>query len=135
MKLTRILLPLLATLTLSAQSSPAPIAASPVVTLTGVIHQVHITRGEGMPYLLVKHGQETTRVQLGSMRYLMSENFNPKAGQPVSVKGYKLADSVIAIEVTLTAEKKTLKLRDDNGYPLWRGGPGRGGRGGWGRGR
>jgi len=41
----------------------------------------------------------------------------------VAVKGYKNGDSVVASEVTLPAEKKTLKLRDAQGRPLWRGGP------------
>ena len=51
------------------------------------------------------------------MHYLISENFNPKAGQQITAKGYKKTDSVIGIEVSLTAEKKTLKLRDERGWP------------------
>jgi hypothetical protein len=81
-----------------------------------------------MPYLEVKHGNESSRVYLGPMHYLIAENISPKAGQEVAVKGYKLSDSLIAIQVTLTQEKKTLKLRDEKGWPLWRGGPWRGGR-------
>lgn len=106
----------------------APIASNPVVEIQGVIKQVHISRGQGMPYLDVEQRGATTKVYLGSMRYLVAENFNPKAGQEVMVKGYKTSDSVIAIQVTLTAEKKTLKLRDEKGWPLWRGGPMRFGR-------
>jgi hypothetical protein len=63
-----------------------------------------------------------TTVILGSMRYLMEQNFNPKAGVQAQVKGYKLPATVIAIEVRLPAENLTLKLRDENGWPLWRGG-------------
>jgi hypothetical protein len=47
----------------------------------------------------------------------------------VQVKGYKLPDVVVATEVRLTAEGKSIKLRDENGRPLWRG-QGGGGRGG-----
>jgi hypothetical protein len=110
-------------------TSRAPVASNAVVEISGVVGQVQISGGQGMPYLEVKHDAETTRVFLGPTHYLIAENFNPKAGQGVAVKGYKLTDSVIAIQVTLPQEKRTLKLRDDNGWPLWRGGPWRGGRG------
>jgi hypothetical protein len=33
-----------------------------------------------------------------------------------------MTDSVVGIEVSLPAEKKTLKLRDSKGWPLWSGG-------------
>jgi hypothetical protein len=63
------------------------------------------------------------------MRYLVEQNFNPKAGQGVSVKGYKQADQeVTASSVTLTESKQTIRLRDESGRPVWRGGF-RGGRG------
>ncbi len=101
----------------------APIAKSPVVELSGTIEKVQIAPGQGMPYLEVKTAKGTTRVYLGSMRYLMEENFNPKSGQEVAVKGYQVNDAVVASQVSLPAEKKTLKLRDSNGWPLWRGGP------------
>ena len=101
----------------------AAIAGNPVVELSGTIDSVQIAPGQGMPYLEVKTAKATTRVYLGSMRYLIAENFAPKAGQEVAVKGYQVNDTVIASQVSLTAEKKTLKLRDENGRPLWRGGP------------
>jgi hypothetical protein len=110
-------------------NSRAPIASNPVVEISGVVGQVQISAGQGMPYLEMKHDAETTRVFLGPMHYLTAQDFSPKAGQDVAVKGYKLADSVIAIQVTVPQEKRTLKLRDDKGWPLWRGGPWRGGRG------
>ncbi len=99
-----------------------PISTSPVVRVEGVIRQVHISQGQGMPYLEVQQGSDTVRVYLGSMRYLIAENFNPKSGQQVHARGYKRNDGVVAIEVSLPAEKKTLKLRDERGWPLWRGG-------------
>jgi hypothetical protein len=112
-----------------AQSgSRAPIASNPVVDISGVVGQVQISAGQGMSYLEVKRGAESTKVYLGPVHYLIAENFSPKTGQEVNVRGYKQTDDVIAIQVTLAQEKKTLKLRDDNGWPLWRGGPWRGGR-------
>ena len=103
--------------------------SAPVVDLKGIIKQTHIGHGQGMPYLDVEQGGKTTKVYLGSMRYLIAENFNPKAGQDVVVKGYRSDEDVVAIEVSLPKENKTLRLRDSSGRPLWRGGPGRGNRG------
>lgn len=111
----------------SAQDLPkAPVAANPVVELRGRISKVEPFRPrEGMPALEVESDGSTTTVVLGSMRYLMEKNFNPKAGTEVQVKAYKLPSVLIAIEVKLTADGRTLRLRDENGWPLWRG---RGGR-------
>ena len=47
----------------------------------------------------------------------------------LEAKGYKMGDSVVAIRVELPTTKKVLKLRDDNGWPLWMGGPRQGGGG------
>jgi hypothetical protein len=107
----------------------APIASNPVIDITGIVGQVQIAAGQGMSYLEVKQGSQIMKVYLGPMFYLIAQDFSPKTGQEVAVKGYKQTDSVIAIQITLTKEQKTLKLRDENGWPLWRGGPWRGGRG------
>jgi hypothetical protein len=106
---------------LAAAAQP-PIASNPVVTVEGTIQKVQLAQGQGMPYLEVESGGVVTKVYLGSMRYLMEQNFNPKAGTQVTVKGYKTNPDVIAIEVTIPSGKKTLKLRDEKGWPLWRGG-------------
>jgi hypothetical protein len=106
----------------AAQPQRAPIASNPVVTIEGKIQKVQIDRGQGMPFLELQSGEKTFKVYLGSIRYLMEQNFNPKAGTQASVKGYQSDSDITAITVTLAGEKKTLRLRDDNGYPLWRGG-------------
>jgi hypothetical protein len=129
---------LLSVLPLAAQDKPegcctggmprtgtAPIAGNPVVEVTGTISEVRIGAGQGMPYIEVRKGSETTRLYLGAMHYLIAQDFSPKTGQQVSAKGYKRADGVVGIQVTLPSEKKTVKLRDEKGWPLWRGGPGR----------
>lgn len=105
-----------------------PIASNPVVEIKGTITKVQAAPGRGMPFLEMQSGAGTTKVLLGAMRYLMRENFNPKAGSEVEVRGYKTADQVVAISVTLPGENKTLKLRDERGYPVWMGGHGRGAR-------
>jgi hypothetical protein len=136
MKIASLTLSALLTITAAAQPGPArccmgagqqagataPVTSQPIVEINGVISEVHISPGQGMPYLEVKRGSEVTRLYLGAMHYLIGENFNPKAGQQITAKGYKMKDSVIGIEVSLPAEKKILKLRDEKGWPLWRGG-------------
>ena len=100
----------------------APITGSPKVELKGKIEKIQLARGQGMPYLEVRTTGKSVRVVLGSMRYLMEQDFNPKAGDEVSVTGYKVNDGVVAITVTLPATGKVLRLRDEAGRPVWMGG-------------
>ena len=112
---------LTAALLFAADQPKAPVAGNPIVTFSGKITRVDASRpGEGMPGLVVNVDGTSTNVTLGSMRYLMEQDFNPKAGADVQVTGYKLPASVVAIEVRLPADNLTLKLRDENGWPLWR---------------
>ena len=99
--------------------TPAPIAGSPQVELKGRIEKIQVAQGQGMPHLEVKSAGKTTKVILGSVRYLMEQDFNPKAGDEVVVKGYKMNDDVVAISVALPAQGKVLKLRDADGRPVW----------------
>jgi hypothetical protein len=114
---------LTAALLFGADQPKAPVAGNPIVNINGKIKRVDASRpGERMPGLVVNVDGTSTTVLLGSLRYLMEQDFNPKAGAEVQVKGYKLPASVVAIEVRLPAENVTLKLRDENGWPVWRGG-------------
>jgi hypothetical protein len=106
----------------TAQPVRPPIASNPVVAIEGKVLKVQIAQGQGMPFLELASGDQTTRIYLGAMRYLMEQNFNPKAGTRITVQGYKMNSDVVAISVTIPAERRTLKLRDSNGFPLWRGG-------------
>jgi hypothetical protein len=122
-----LVLPLLA----APDESKAPIASNPVVEISGRITRVDPFRpGERMPGIVVDVNGKSTSVLLCAMRYLLEQNFNPKAGTEVQVKGYKLPDMLVAIEVKLLPSGKVLKLRDDNGWPVWRGGGGYRHRGG-----
>ena len=96
--------------------------------VTGTIAKVQAVRGQGMPYIEVESGGQTTRVHLGSMRYLLQNNFSPASGEKVEVEGFRRNDNeVVAKSVRLVKQNKTLKLRDDDGRPLWqRGRYGRG---------
>jgi hypothetical protein len=113
-----------------SQMAP-PASAGKPVEITGAVGQIHIVAGQGMPYFELKRGSETTRVYLGPMPFLIAENFNPKAGQEVIVKGYKLQEWILAAQVTFVADKRTVKFRDEKGWPVWRGGFGRSPGRGW----
>ncbi len=81
-----------------------------------------MTPGSGMPQIEVKTGNATVVVMLGSMRYLMENNFAPKAGDEITVKGFRTGDTIVASRVEL-ARGRPLELRDKDGRPLWRRGP------------
>ena len=104
-----------------------PIADNPIVEVRGTITRVQIAMGQGMPFVEVNTAKGPQKLFLGSMRYLMQENFTPKAGDLLEAKGYKVGDNVVAIRVELPTTKKVLKLRDENGWPLWMGGMRQGG--------
>ena len=106
-----------------------PIADNPIVEVRGTITRVQIAMGQGMPFVEVNTAKGVLKLYLGSMRYLMQENFTPKAGDLLEAKGYKMGESVVAIRVELPTTKKVLKLRDENGWPLWMGGMRQGGGG------
>jgi len=102
-----------------------PAADDPTAEVTGRITKVELVRGQGMPSLEVKGADgRTWRVWLGSMRYLVEQGFNPKAGQQVTAKGREKpgAEELMAYVVSLPETKQTIRLRDESGKPLWRGG-------------
>lgn len=97
-----------------------PWARNQKVEMKGTIERVHVAPGQGMPYLELKNAKGVHRVMLGSMRYLMEHNFNPKAGSTAVVKGFLVDGFVIAQSVSIASEKISIALRDENGLPLWR---------------
>jgi hypothetical protein len=107
----------LAAALLSAQQR---LADSAKVELRGTIERVRIVPGQGMPSIELKTADGTRRILLGSMRYLMEHNFNPKAGSKAIVKGFRLSGEIVAREIEIPSEKITLKLRAEDGTPLWR---------------
>ena len=103
------------------QPAKSPVAAYPVVDISGRIERVELLSAQRMPAILVAAAKGTAHVQLGSMRYVMEQNFNPKAGERVEVTAYRIEGMLVAITVTLPDSKKTVRFRDANGWPMWRG--------------
>ncbi len=73
-----------------------------------------------MPSIDLKTEDGTKPILLGSMRYLMQNNFNPKAGWLATVKGFEFNGQIVAREIEIPSENITLKLRAEDGTPLWR---------------
>jgi hypothetical protein len=102
-----------------------------VTTVTGQVEKLEDLPsmggggGQGMQHrgLLLKTDQGSLVVHLGPGWYLDEKKFAVKAGDTVSATGSKVTlnnqPALIAREVT--ANGTTLKLRDDQGLPVWRG--------------
>ncbi len=57
------------------------------------------------------------------MRYLIEQDFKPKAGAEAFVRGFKVSDGILAVRVEIPSTKTVLQPRDEDGFPLWRRGP------------
>lgn len=98
-----------------------PLSGAPLVDIEGKIARVRITPGQGMPSIVLETRNGEVAVLLGPVWYLMAQNFNPKVGDDAAAKAYKTANGLIAASVSLPQGKKTIRLRDTDGNPLWRG--------------
>ncbi len=118
----------LAVLPVSAQQpATGPLSHYPVIEVKGTVKQVHTERGAGMPWLEVETAKGPVKLMLGSMRYLMQNDFAPKAGDAITAKAFQQPDQAMAMSVELPGSGKSLKLRDERGMPAWRGGMSKGG--------
>ena len=96
-----------------------------VETITGEVVSIsQITPGRGMAagvHMNVKTDKETISVHLGPSWYLENQDVKIQAKDMVEVKGSKVTfagkPAIIAMEVKKGDE--VLKLRDDNGFPMW----------------
>ena len=101
------------------QGGKTPAAGTPQLEVKGKIERIQFARGQGMPSLEVSTREGKVMVLLGSLRYLMEQDFNPRAGEEVVVKGYKVNEVLVAVTVSLSATGKIVRLRDDSGRPVW----------------
>jgi hypothetical protein len=99
---------------------------STVETITGEIVNIEKIPGKMVKYgihLMVKTPKETISVHLGPDWYIENQEEKLESGDKVTIKGsritYEEKPAIIAAEVKRGED--TLILRDENGYPLWRG--------------
>ena len=98
-----------------------------VETVSGEVTNVdRITPAKGMSgglHMTVKTDKETISVHLGPSWYLENQDVKIETKDKVEVKGARTTfagkPAIIAAEVTKGDE--VLKLRDDNGFPVWSG--------------
>lgn len=96
-----------------------------VETISGeVVSIVKISSQRGQGYgvhLLLKNEAETIEVHLAPEWYLDGQNFSLQVGDRLEIKGsrvtYETKPIIIAAEVT--QGDQVLRLRNDNGVPLW----------------
>ena len=99
-----------------------------VETIKGEVVSVDkIAPMKGMSYgihLMLKTNKETVSVHLGPTWYFDKNNYVVKAKDKIEVTGSKITyngkPAVIAAEIKKGYE--VIKLRDENGYPVWNGG-------------
>lgn len=103
-----------------AQVGVSPMAGRRVVEIKGKITAVRIGT-QMMPSLTVETEKGEAKVVLGSMRYLIDKDFNPKVGGTAVVKGFEVEGYIYARTVQVVEQKLFLELRDEQGRPVWRG--------------
>lgn len=99
-----------------------------VETISGEVVSVDkITQGRGKYYgvhIMLKTDKETISVHLGPGWYIEKQAARIEPKDKVEVKGSRITfegkPAIIAAQVK--KGEKTLKLREENGIPLWRGG-------------
>jgi hypothetical protein len=98
-----------------------------VETVSGeVVDLAFLTPTKGMGqgiHLLLKTDKETISVHLGPAWYIENQDLKIEKGDRIEVSGSRITfqqkPAIIAAEVRKGDE--TLKLRDDNGIPVWSG--------------
>jgi hypothetical protein len=91
-----------------------------VETVMGEVVAVHQATGrrtrQGV-HITLKTDKETIPVSLGPAFYLETEKFQINKGDKLQVKGSRVNQAMVAGEVK--KGDQVLKLRDDQGRPLW----------------
>lgn len=101
--------------------------AKTLETVSGEVEAVHrIAPMKGMSrgvHLTLKTGKEKIEVHLGPAWYIEQQEDSLSKGDKVEVRGSRVkldgGDALIAIEVR--KGDAVLRLRDEDGYPLWSG--------------
>lgn len=107
---------------------PLPYNPQTEATVQGIVVDAPVIREGGLPEMVhftLKAGPETLLVVLGPNWFLARQDFKLAALDRVTVSGSRLLldgkPAVVAREIRFG--EKTLKIRDQEGHPLW-GGPG-----------
>jgi hypothetical protein len=97
------------------------------VEIKGVVEAVEqLTPGRGMSYgihLKVKTDTETVAVHLGPAWFIERQDISIEKGDIIEVKGSRITFNGAPALIAAKVEKGDvgLRLRDDNGFPVWAG--------------
>jgi hypothetical protein len=105
---------------------------SKVVQLTGTASQVAIRSSVGPSMLRLNTAEESLTVILGPSWYLFEMGADVRNGDTLTVEGAKMKDRqgqvyLVASHLTNHRTNKTLELRDEAGWPRWKGKPSKAG--------
>lgn len=122
---------MLAAATVGAQRAAGPAAdPSAAFDVAGTVVAFTAAYGSGMPTLRVDDASlGEIAVAMGPIWYLNQEGFAAAAGDQVHLLAYpcqRCPVGQVAAWVVNDTTGVSITLRDDEGYPLWRGGPGSG---------
>lgn len=96
------------------------------ITMYGTVQKLDQFEHSKMPgvgiYLAIKNGKETTEVHLGPAAFV-EKSMTFKEGDTIEVVGSKatMMGRTIFLAREIKKDGKVLKLRDENGIPLWPG--------------
>jgi hypothetical protein len=88
------------------------------------VYQVTARQGRGVgEHLLMKTNKETIDVYLGPAWVLENENFSVEPGESLEIRGSRVTDSWMSAMIATEVKKgnEILTLRDEYGFPMWRG--------------
>lgn len=107
--------------------TPQTAGMCPCVANTTPVHLSGTIESVSFPTAVLKTSQgQTYTLQLGPWWYWENKGYKLNAGESVSVDGFLATDGNIPNVVlvsTIHSSSGEIKLRDDNGYPLWGRGP------------
>ncbi|MEW5974819.1 MAG: hypothetical protein AB1898_03320 [Acidobacteriota bacterium] len=114
------------------QSAPAG-RERQVIRLKGKVTNVEVAFGRGPGrFTLDMEDGEKEEIRLAPARYLVQKGFNLRAGDRIEVEVAKVlgpddSTAMVALKIKNLTTDQTLRLRDDQMRPVWRGrGRGRG---------
>jgi hypothetical protein len=110
-----------------------PAVPSATVTIEGVVDSVNMAIGQGIPSFVMIEGGKKYTIVVGPYRLLLDENFQINQGMKLSVKAFasiRYENTYAAVEIRDLVSGAVIKLRSEDGTPIWSGNGRRGGQGG-----
>jgi hypothetical protein len=111
-------------------ANPSMYDPQTVITVHGRVERLTKLQGigPGGPHemdwvVILKSDQGNITVHLGPAWYLSQKRFSPNVGDILEVIGSKIRQNrgTVIVGKEVTKDGETLRLRDDQGFPFWKG--------------